>query len=408
MAIEIELQGTLEKESEQEGFSGFLVSLCEEKKIKAEDYGTSVLLDICPEGSVVCSYTGCFISIVAQTNIAGPGFHAFVVRLFDDIMMESDVHFEVSDPTQYYMNRDFEELKYAYFYPWLKEIGEFALEESKVQQDICVAWPIHYYHPTVKEGYMVTPMGYLAIDDFSNKDMMQIAEKFFVWNEIERDAQYYINCALVILWKECYFTYSEMNDESEKQTHSALDYLEAAYDKEPSIGIPSVYTELCKIVHREPCIEHYVSIDIPNLGYRKEDVFYEIGDWLLPCSGCAEKTFDKSTQTTTFMAPYENADTPWSWMMRVNTYCFEKEAATFSEALLDSSENNFSFEHKGCIGKGVIQESVEYITLLAQVNCEQDTLFMECIMKDKKDITMFQTWCKTLRYVKHIQDKEMN
>ena len=56
MAIELVLEGKLEKESEKEEFSAFLKELCKQKQLKIEDYDTLVLIDVCPEGRIECSY----------------------------------------------------------------------------------------------------------------------------------------------------------------------------------------------------------------------------------------------------------------------------------------------------------------------------------------------------------------
>ena len=58
-----------------------------------------------------------------------------------------------------------------------------------------------------------------------------MADDFFVWNDRKRTARYYRNCAMVLLWKECYFAYSSMNEYTDKIANSILDYLEAAYEK---------------------------------------------------------------------------------------------------------------------------------------------------------------------------------
>ena len=50
MSIEIVLEGQLEKETDKEAFSAFLKQVCDEKKLKLEDYDATVMIDICPVG----------------------------------------------------------------------------------------------------------------------------------------------------------------------------------------------------------------------------------------------------------------------------------------------------------------------------------------------------------------------
>ncbi len=129
MCCEIVLEGQLEKETDKEQFSGLSKEYREEMKLKIEDYGSALLIDVCPEGIVECSYEGRFISVSAQTNIVGPGFHAFVCTLFDAIIQNSQLSFEVIDSTRYYEERNFENLKYKYFYTWLENLQDYVKDQ---------------------------------------------------------------------------------------------------------------------------------------------------------------------------------------------------------------------------------------------------------------------------------------
>ncbi|MCB6567475.1 hypothetical protein LI169_20700, partial [Desulfovibrio desulfuricans] len=74
------------------------------------------------------------------------------------------------------------------------------MEEEK---ELCISWPQEYYHPVWRDGFVVTPMGYIHKEDFRTRDVEDLADDFFVWNDFERTARYYRNCAMVLLWKEC-------------------------------------------------------------------------------------------------------------------------------------------------------------------------------------------------------------
>lgn len=412
MAIEIVLQGKLEKEEEREGFSLFLQELCDNKKIKMEDYDVSVMIDVCPEGYIECSYEGLFITIVAQTNVAGPGFHAFVCRFVDDILQEGCIDFEVSDPTKYYFERNFEDLKYTYFYQWLKNISTYVEETKESSDDISVSWPLEYYHPKVQKGSVITPMGYLPCEEFVFGDMEALAQSFFIWNNLEADALYYRNCALSLLWKECFFTYSAMNEYSDKIANMIIDYIEAAYDVNNEIALPlATYRMLCESVEREILIVEGNEVEIEHLGYRKQVVAFDFEHWTIPVHGCSEKTFDKSTQTLHFMAPYERADTPWSWMIKANAYTFEKDTPSFLEILEEGypgAVSQFTFEKDGMIGKGVVQPSDDYFSLILQANCKKDTLFVECVVKDKEEALLLGEQLKGIRHRVIKDDKIKN
>ena len=136
MSIEIVLEGQLEKEADREQFSAFLKQVCDDKKLKMEDYDTSIMIDICPEGYIECGYEDRFVSIAAQTNVAGPGFHAYVCTVFDAIISGSQIPLEVSDPTGYYTDRNFETLRYQYFYRLMIRSRHFRRTEPLLSPEI--------------------------------------------------------------------------------------------------------------------------------------------------------------------------------------------------------------------------------------------------------------------------------
>lgn len=408
MSIEIVLEGQLEKETDKEAFSAFLKQVCDEKKLKLEDYDATVMIDICPEGYIECGYEDRFVSIAAQTNVAGPGFHAFVCTVFDEIISGSQIPLEVNDPTGYYTDRNFENLKYKYFYRWLKDIQGYVLDHIDEEKELCISWPQEYYHPVYREGFVVTPLGYIHRDDFQTRDVEDLADDFFVWNDRKRTARYYRNCAMVLLWKECYFAYSSMNEYTDKIANSILDYLEAAYEKDDLLPLPmDAYRSICTAIHREILIQHADELKIAHLGYRNEVVSYPFGSWSIPAHGCSEKSFDETTQTMHFMAPYKDAQEPWKWMIKANAYTFEKEIPTFLEKLEKPVDvmDAFSFEKEAVICKGIVENLDEYYTVVVQANCEKDTLFLECIVRDEQDIAMLKEWCQGIKHRVTISDE---
>lgn len=412
MSIEVVLAGSLEKESDREGFSAFLKSLCDEQGLKLEDYDSYVLIDVCPEGAIECSYEGCYISIAAQTNVAGPGFHAFVCTLYDEILKDSGISFEVSDVTNYYFDRNFENLKYKYFYKWLKDIAGYVEDHIEAERDLCISWPMDYYHPKLKEGSVVTPMGYIKAEDFHSLDIEELAQRFFIWDTLEKSAVYYRNCALTLLWKECYYSYSSMNEYTDKVANTIIDYIEAAYEKDILLPLPvREYEELCHSIQREVLIHEATELRIADLGYRREVVKYHFGSWGIPADGCAEKSFDQTTQTMHFMAPYKNHDDPWVWLINANAYTFDAEVPAFLEKLMNPTEtaiDSFSITREHLEGKGIVEAVEDYYMMSVQVNCEKDTLFLECVIKDKEDIKKIKGWMEGITHQITVNDHIKN
>lgn len=401
MAIEIVVEGQLEKASDREAFTALLKQVCEEKKLQLKDYDTAVIIDVCPEGFIECGYEDRYVSVAAQTNVAGAGFHAYVCTVIDAILQVADIELQVNDATGYYMNRDFEQLKYRYFYRWLRDVQEFVREHIDQHENLCISWPQNYYQPAEKKDCIVTPMGYLHKDDFYMRDVEDVAQDFFVWNDLEHTARYYRNCAMVLLWKECYFAFSSMNEYTDKIANTIIDYLEAAYDKDNLLPLPmDAYRSICQTIGREILIHHAQEMKAEALGYRNGVIFYTFGNWGIPVHGCSEKSYDKTTNTLHFMAPYQKQEEAWKWMMQINIFACKEENSSFMDKLEhpDDACETFQFENKQAKGRGIIENLQEYYNITVQVNCGKEMLFLECMVKEKQDIAMLKEWCQGIRH----------
>ena len=405
MSIEISLEGQLESEKDFEAYMKLVNEICTKKQVKMEVYEHFALIDVCPEGFIECSYEDGFLSISAQTNVAGPGFHAFVCSFFDDVIKVSPMELAVSDMTKYFEERSFDKLKHQIFYRWLQDIGSHIEEMKKEAQDLCISWPMEYYHPKARDGFVITPMGYIAMDDFKKMEIEELAEHFFVWNHMGRDARYYRNAAINLLWKECYYEYSNMNEYTEKMTATILDYVELAYQEDPSLPLPmSEYQYLCGLSGREIKIHDANAMYVHNIGYRRELVELQFGNWSLPAHGCSETSIDDSNQTLFIMAPYQHAEEPWTWMYKVNIYAFKQAV----EGFLPEIENNaaaydtFTFSHDTIQAKGYLEKKEDHILLSAQLNCEKEMMMLQIIICDEHKIP------ELMENIKHIKCRKVS
>ena len=403
MAIELIFEGTLEKEKDREIFTEMVKEICDEKQIKFEDYDTSFLMDVCPQGCIECSYEGVFVSIVAQTNVAGPGFHAYVAQLYDEIIVKSGISYNIIDKTQYYENRDFEALKYKSFYPWLTQLCEYVQEYAKSQQDLCVCWSADAYRPIHKDGYVVTPLGYQAIHAFRSDDIEVLAQNFFIWNEKEKDASFYKNCALALLWKECYFEYSTMNDYTSKIAHMCIDYLEIAYDCDSTIALPyTTYEALCDVLQREKVmhvIQHDESAQV--IGYRKGIVYYPLGNWSIAVQGFHEKNFDDVTKTMNIMAPYKEDSEEWTWLVKANVI----DKTLLHHDWMLQHDTYYTEQLHGIQVHGVILQEDTYYRLIMQFEKDGEALQIDCFIHEEQQVEVLKQWCHHIQYAKNIQEQ---
>lgn len=389
MSIEVRLEGQLETEKDFEAVLGLFKELCEKMHLKMEAFEHFALIDVCPEGFVECSYKDSYITVSAQTNVAGPGFHAYVCTLFDEIIKISPMELATYDPTGYFETRDFDKLKHDVFFRWLQDIGNYVLEAQEEGEDLFISWPLDYYRPKAKKGFVVTPMGYIAVNDFQSDDMDAIANRFFVWNQIGRDALYYRSAAINLLWKECYYTFSNMNEYTEKMADTILDYLEIAHKLDASLPLPmEEYYTLCEILNREKVIQEATSMYIQDLGYRKQSVHFYFGNWSIPAHGCSEKSVDESNGTLYLMAPYASEHEPWRWMYKVNVFSFQQPITNFLKEIeaKANTEDFFAFEDAQLSAKGYVEKRDDHIVLHAQLLAQNEMMMIEIIICHEEDI----------------------
>lgn len=379
MAIEILLEGNLKPTSDQEKFTAFLQHFCYHQQVKFEDYGTFAVMEVCPEGMIECSYENDFVSILAQTNVAGPGFHAYAAQLLETLMEESDIEFEVSDPTGYMEHHDFENLKYDYFYKWLTSIANY-VKENETLENLCISWPLHYYRPQAKPGYIVTPMGYIAIEDFALYEIEELAERFFLWNEIGKHATFYLNCALNLIWKECFFEYSMMNEYTLKMATTIMDYLEIAHDLDATLPLPTqIYEQLANTLQRESCLTHAIAMQEQNMGYRKQCIHLELGNWVVPISGLCEVYQDQERDCAHIIPGYRNEEEVGNWILQIDMQKKQDFESVFFET------NEFIMECKDI-------ENVSVYGKVATINYgEHYELFAQLIGNEEQIIIRFQT-----------------
>lgn len=409
MSIEIQLEGSVESEKDFEAITNQIHELSEKWHLKMEVFERFALIDVCPEGFIEVSYDEPYLSVCAQTNVAGPGFHAFVCSFFDDVIKLCPITLSVSDPTGYFDERDFEKLRTQIFYRWLSDIGNYIQDIGEKDHDLCISWPLDYYHPKAKDGFVITPMGYMAKEDFQTLSIEELAQRFFIWNNYGRDAQYYRNAALNLLWKECFYEYTNMNEYTEKMAGTILDYIEIAHEMDKELPLPlHEYQELCEVSGREMKITDATALYIPHIGYRKEIVEFHFGNWSIPAHGCCEKSVDESSQTLYLMAPYHSAEEPWLWMYRVNIFAFKQPVTTFLAEIEhhEKAFDEFTFGDEEMQGKGNLERKEDHIILQVQINCGCEMMVLQVVICKEEDIEEIKTQVQNIKCRK-INDDQM-
>ena len=83
----------------------------------------------------------------------------------------------------------------------------------------------------------------------NTRDLM---DAFYVWNNWERDAKFYKNCALTLLAKEGVGEYTLMNENTIKHANDICEYIELLMKRIIMWNLPlDAYADLCEKLGRE-------------------------------------------------------------------------------------------------------------------------------------------------------------
>lgn len=250
-------------------------------------------ISFCPMGNISINWERekgilgqWIISGECYTTPAGPGFHKAAVAFVDSLGQSVLKNLKVQDETGYYRHRDFNRMKEEHFYPWLKTLVNLCREqlEGRDMNGLCLCWDLNQYQPEEIPGTVVTPMGRFEIASMvKTVDCLGIgwlAERFFVWNQVDQDAGFFRNCALNLMWEKCWFSPSSRCDRDAVINGRILDSLERAYRMDDRLPLPmEAYRLLCRLDERAPVIPDTAQ-ELESLypvGFRRGEVTHEYG-----------------------------------------------------------------------------------------------------------------------------------
>ena len=216
-----------------------------------------VIYQLCPEGFLWMNWRGKQLVGDSQTNIVGPGFHGAVIHFLELFAARGDLKLNVKDPTGYYADRNFERMTREFFYPWFKGLLSSIVTSQRIQEGEPVCWPSDYFVPEKRPGMVMTHIRCFSLRELSgilrSGLSSAFAREFFIWNEEEKDAWYFRNCALVLLNQQCYFKPSSRSQEDRLVNQEVIRLLEKALEMDPSIPFPKEeYLEVCRLDEHQP------------------------------------------------------------------------------------------------------------------------------------------------------------
>lgn len=362
-----------------------LAALCHREGIQIEDKGSHVEILACPQGKIVVTEEDGNMILSANTRHAGAVFHAFVVDLFKDIQEEVPLgEYELIDDLEYANDEDFHRLHHVYENE-LDYVKNLILTDSDFRKKNYL-YDETYFLPIEDENKVMTSTGFMDRKEFMNKEIEDLMDDFYVWNDWDRDARFYRNAALTLLAKEGRGIYSKMNEETEKTANEIADYLEIAHEKDPDLKLPvKEYTELVDLLDRENKLKDALPMDREAIQYRTREVYHLFEDARVVAPGTAERSYDPSQQSVNLMAPYTN-EGEWSWLIQAS-----KQPAILPDAkdLMEEKPEIFkgktiwmdTYEEDGIHNiNAVIRQDEEYLYIHAITNNSKDVPYLqECI-----------------------------
>lgn len=293
-----------------------LGALALREQVQIEERGDMVEIDACPQGKIQVYEDGRDVILTSNTRHAGPGFHAFVVDFFQDIQQELPGDYEMMDELEFDKDGDFHRIVHRYQDEIEYLRGRLLKREPIIHKNYI--YDETYYLPLEKEGFIATPIGYLDEKEFRKMDAMDLMDVFYVWNAWDHDALYFKNAALTLLAKEGYDDFILMNEHTEKVASTICDYIELAYEKDPTLPLPmKTYRRYCEMLGRQNRIEKGNPMREEEHQYRSKEVYHLFRDAKIVAPGTAERSYDPSMSALCLMSPFTD-EADWSWLMRIS------------------------------------------------------------------------------------------
>lgn len=352
-------------------------AICHREGVQIEDRLDHVEILACPQGKIIITEEDKDMFLTANTRHAGAGFHAFCVDIFKDIEEELPGEYELIDDLEYDKDEDFHRLHHIYENE-LDYMRKLILTDPSIRQKNYI-YDETYFLPVEKEDRILTATGDLDKKEFMNMELHDLMDQFYVWNDWDRDAQFYKNAALTLLAKEGVGAYTNMNDQTQKLANEICDYLEIAYEKDSNIPLPvKEYEALVFELGRENRLKNAVKMEQEAIQYRLKEVYHLFEDVKVVAPGTAERSYDAVNQTLNLMSPYKD-DGEWAWLIQAS-----KNPSLLSNFEQVSSQQPIKTD-KGYIWMLDWQEDgLTYIEAILRE--DERWLYLKAIVLDPKDV----------------------
>ena len=397
--IHVSLEGIVRTHEDELNLIQQISTVCERNHYLFEMNKNEGMIYVCPCGIIELRIENYYAVLKTNTALVGPGYHVAVCNLFKEIQEAGSIYMAIDDECEYLEDQDFDRIKENYFYSYMDKVME-SFSNMNEEDEATYAWDNRSYLPLAKEKCVITPLGYIHADDCRNIRIEDACQKYYIWNNIEKDAYFYRNSALVSLWCDCLFEKTTYDEKAKAIANSICNALELAHQLDNTLALPiDEYQLLCKLLNRKNQIFDIDQYPNTNIGYRKNKIFYVYGNWFIYFSGLAIQSMEGNTMILDLKEENESCIT-----MKITGYK-NNEKMDFAYRYLNrvDSLDNIDYENENIHVKGVLHElQDESHTLYLQAQCisgnEMLMMNVEC-----SDMSYYQQVLQTIENIQMIK-----
>ncbi|MDR2504255.1 MAG: hypothetical protein LBD82_07760 [Deltaproteobacteria bacterium] len=239
--------------------------------------------------------------------MTGPGYHANQINLLQAIEQGTSLRWNYSsmrDDTGYYEHRDFKRLQ-DFMQGRLMEYSRELLALPQGQRPVRTNLTMPYAMLPKRHDYLAChALGYIHENFFrsidESKDKEPFCRAFFIWWDEGFSAEFYLKCALNLIWCHINWLPPELDAEFVYLEH-ALKSLELAWEARKDLPMPvPEWLEMARITRSSDLMDDLIRrfpTEInqpPAKGYRRRDVIHTLGEnqWRIALPGKMHKVFN--------------------------------------------------------------------------------------------------------------------
>ncbi len=292
-----------------------IFDVCEEEGLtyaQTMTYEDSYLINLYPEEQEVEMHSteDQYLICTASSSSAGPGYHAFLIHVLNNIAKECHLtwqwegtdHGFYCDGT-YHLDQDFDKLQH--------DMADILVNCAKniIKNDMRnIRLTMPEDCPVVHDKFAVSPIGYWERDYFeklSNTDLtaqekLTLAADFFPWWEQEVNALFW--CKLGVCLMNISVPWRPIRDKTDPgflYCVLALRAFEAAQELDPTLPVPiEEIEELDALLHHAAIQDFDVIPDAEGLGFRRSKLQHTIEEqWQIEVPGFFYSFVDTPEET---------------------------------------------------------------------------------------------------------------